>query len=170
MLVILEGPDNVGKTTLCQYLVGKGANLIKTPRKVGSHEHDQAFELTLYSYRQKPEVYLLDRHTPSDIAYGLARKEQVTNKLIQWLNFRKAFGPSLLVVWLTRTFPTEQAISDKQIQLTLEQTQTVFNAYQFLANIDQSVPCNVIENGYTGPAFDQIFSRLNSYRNNDKID
>lgn len=73
MLIIFEGPNGVGKSTIISQLAESGAELIVTPRKIGAcSEIDWEFEQRLYEL-PAGRTFLLDRHTPSSIAYNALR-------------------------------------------------------------------------------------------------
>jgi len=167
MLIILESSDCCGKTTFAKYLSSvQGFTLITTPRKPGPvadfAQADSFDEFLLQRVHTKDHVYVLDRHTPSNYAYGTSRNEpagRLAKYLLKWDNFVKEAGPGLCTIWLTRS---PKAIQDDLIKLTKEQDYMVLNAYKRLAIMQSEPMFNLVEQKHTyANIMDYIWLKLN---------
>ena len=150
MLIILESADCCGKTTLINWLQYKyGFKLIYTPRKPGPEQVYEADfdEFLLQRVAEQNKVYLLDRHTPSNYAYGLMRNESATlDYLAEWLTFKNKAEHGLCTIWLTRS---AKPIDDDLISLSKEQDNKVLGAYEHLADLASEPMFNLVENKHT---------------------
>ena len=154
MLIILESADCTGKSTLANYLLNVySLKLIITPRKPGpvqDFKQANSFDTFLLERaKDKDRTYVLDRHTPSNYAYGKMRGEspaQLAKYLVQWRNFVEQAGNNLCTIWLTRQ---PKQIDDDLISLTKEQDAIVLNAYKQLAMMSNEPSFNIIQGKHT---------------------
>lgn len=149
-LIILESGDMAGKTTLFNFLRNEiGVKPIITPRKPGpalDFQYSANFdEFLLNRAKDSSRLYMLDRHTPSNYAYGYMRKEPspiLSKYKAQWLDFVHRAGKGLCTIWLTRQ---PKPIEDDLITLTIEQDEMVLSAYAHLAELSDGKLFNVVD-------------------------
>lgn len=110
MIIILEGPDGLGKTKLITDLLSydKSYKLISTARQSNVDEtlpEHLRFDKTLANL-PKEGLHLLDRHCSSDIAYSIYRAS-VTQRNIEAVRERfKRLAKAQLVIYI-QLMPTK---------------------------------------------------------------
>lgn len=143
MIIVLDGPDHTGKSTIAKLFADLlPAKVIHTVRKPFSSKQDLSFERELIEL-PKHKMYILDRHTPSDIAYGLLRGENVDHFTISWRLFQSS--TKVLPIYLTRS--PGYSYSGEHIGLNFRQDCTVIRNYKQLAMLDNVPTWNVLEKG-----------------------
>ena len=100
-IIVIDGPDNSGKSTLIESLLSdKKYRLIDFPKKINGKcislgtDNDKALVETLYKFLDPNFVYILDRGYPSNIVYsGFLRGEMDPYvELADWIDFKKEFN------------------------------------------------------------------------------
>lgn len=154
-LIILEGPDFTGKTTLAGRLCeSAGYVLVPTPRKPGpanAHKKFSPADFDAYLLSLADDQYntfVLDRHTPSNYAYGFMRGEEpakLRQYLAEWLLFKEQAGDGLITIWFNRS---PRLIADDYILLNLEQDRLVCEAYLYLQKLSGPVVATINADAY----------------------
>lgn len=135
-IIVIDGPDNSGKSTLIETLLADTKyRLIDFPKKINGKcislgtDNDKALVETLYKFLDPNFVYILDRGYPSNIVYsGFLRAEMDPYvELADWIEFKSEFN--IIEVILTRN-PLDKDFEDDLIKLTKDEFNLTIQKYE----------------------------------------
>ena len=135
-IIVIDGPDNSGKSTLIESLLSdKKYRLIDFPKKINGKcislgtDNDKALVETLYKFLDPNFTYILDRGYPSNIVYsGFLRGEMDPYvELEDWKGFKSEFN--IIEVILTRN-PLDEDFEDDLIKLTKDEFNLTIRQYE----------------------------------------
>lgn len=135
-IIVIDGPDNSGKSTLIETLLdNEKYRLIDFPKKINGRcislgtDNDKALVETLYKFLDPNFVYILDRGYPSNIVYsGFLRNEMKPYaQLDDWKRFKSEFN--IIEVILTRN-KLGRDFEDDLIKLTKDEFNLTVEEYE----------------------------------------
>jgi thymidylate kinase len=138
--IVLEGPDNVGKSTLVrkisQTYKAKALNFQKTLPSGAllrmNTEKDFSILHTLFQYLDPEYVYILDRFVVSNLVYDkVLRGEDVSESEVFYKQFVADF--QVHEIFLTRPHVQADFIDDR-IRMTKDQFNAVIDEYEKYSN------------------------------------
>lgn len=136
IIIVVDGPDNSGKSTLINKLLNNtNFKLIDFPKKINGKcisigtDNDKALVETLYKFLDPNFIYILDRGYPSNIIYsGFLRGEMDPfEELKDWEEFKEEFN--VIEVILTRN-PLDEDFEDDLIKLTKDEFNMTIRQYE----------------------------------------
>lgn len=135
-IIVIDGPDNSGKSTLINTLLqDQKYKLINFPKSVNGKcislgtANDKALVETLYPLLDPNFIYILDRGYPSNVVYsGYLRGEMDPEvELADWKRFKEEFD--IIEVILTRNH-LDIDFQDDLIKLSRHQFNLTITAYE----------------------------------------
>ena len=116
MIVILEGPDGSGKTTLCDELVAKGYKRISNLPREWPEQYDM-YEYLFLKLIKNYDNAVIDRSFISEIVYRIVKKDDKANiTLYQILKLLKDFP--IKIIYCRSDTAFEDAISRGETYIT----------------------------------------------------
>lgn len=137
-MILVEGPDNSGKSTFIKSLVREGFTLLEFPKKTSEGKfkcvsvNEVAIFLTMCQYLDPSKVYVLDRGMLSNIVYdGIVpgNDELIRSMLVDLLKFTRE--NNVFVVPLTRN-NIDFDFEDDLIKLPKDKFNSVVAAFDSL--------------------------------------
>ncbi len=168
-IILVEGPDNAGKTTFIQGLESLGMKLIRFPKKTSEGRftcltrNEVAIFETMLNYLDDNYVYILDRGCLSNIVYESVLRGKRTG--IYMDDFKRlADNNKVLVVGLTRN-KLEDDFADDLIAISEDQFNKVVDEFEKLYKALWITPYKILEHDvYNGVVeakpFDQVIADL----------
>lgn len=135
-IIVVDGPDNSGKSTFIKILVrNPKVKLIDFPKSINGKcislgtDNDKALVETLYKFLDPNFVYILDRGYPSNIVYsGFLRGEiDPYEHLKDWIRFKQEFD--IVEVILSRN-KLDEDFEDDLIKLTKDEFNLTITEYE----------------------------------------
>lgn len=168
-LILVEGPDNSGKTTFIQGLESLGAKVMKFPKKTSEGRFtcvtrsEVAIFETMLQYINNDQTYVLDRGGLSNIVYESVLRGKRTDVFMD--DFQRFIeNNQVLVVGLTRN-KLEDNFADDLIAISEDQFNKIIDEFESLYKALWITPYKILEHDvYNGvieaKPFDQVVADL----------
>lgn len=148
-LILVEGPDNSGKTTLIQELIALGAVLLEFPKKTSEgrftcvSRNEVAIFETMLQYFHSDQTFILDRGYLSNIVYESVLRSQRTDVFMDDFQ-RLVENNKVLVVGLTRN-KLNDTFADDLISISEDQFNKIVDTFESLYKALWITPYKILE-------------------------
>jgi len=144
MIIILEGPDNSGKTTIAKELSRRsGISYYKFPKQNEAVQQLETANITRYAstffadfIQQVPVNVIMDRHYPTEMVYAKALGRPYDYEIIRYLDNQFAKANACIVICMKKSYEGfhDDLIPDEYINSIIAEYQS-FCDWSIVKNI-----------------------------------